>query len=214
MGKYTGFDDNWITENWQRFSSWGAMYEEYKVTHKSSYPVSSFRSHCSQDLGLKRRYTPEQDKWLAENYPHMGAEKAHKAFEETFGIKKGLQGFKTHCNDLGLHVTDKRWREACQNNGHHEGMPIGAIRKRSRGVVFTKTEDGWKPLCHTLVGDIPKGHFVVHLDKDTTNNEKENLAVISRKVGARMTVNKFWSDNAELTKTGVLCCELEEALET
>lgn len=212
MGKYTGFDDNWIRTNWQRFTNWGDMYAEYKTTHESSYPVSSFRSHCSQDLGLKRRYTAEQDKWLVENYPDMGAKEAHRAFEERFGIRKGLQGFKTHCNDLGLHVTEKRWKEACLDNGHHEGMPIGAVRKRSRGVVFTKTEDGWKPLCQTVVGEIPKTHFVVHLDNDPDNNDESNLAVISRKTGARMSVNKFWSEDPELTKAGILCCELEGRL--
>ena len=79
-------------------------------------------------------------------------------------------------------------------------------------MVFKKTEDGWKPLCQTLVGNIPKGHFVVHLDKDPTNNDEDNIAVISRKTGARMTVNKFWSDNKELTRTGILCCELEGML--
>ena len=55
-------------------------------------------------------------------------------------------------------------------------------------------------------------YILVHLDNDVTNNSVENIRAISRSVNARMTANKFWSKDPNITKAGILCCELDELL--
>lgn len=63
-----------------------------------------------------------------------------------------------------------------------------------------------------MYGDKPDGYILVHLDNDVTNNSVNNIRAISRSVNARMTANKFWSEDPDITKSGILCCELEELL--
>lgn len=73
-----------------------------------------------------------------------------------------------------------------------------------------KTENGWMRLGQML--NVPKGCYAVHLDNDITNNNPDNIVIISKATSMRMTINSFWSDDKELTKTGIICCELEQLL--
>ena len=213
MGKYTGFDDEWILANRKKYTRWSEMYADYQKEHpESSYPVHSFRTHCNQDLRLTFRYTPEQDVWICDYYPEHGAKATLDAYTTKFGISRGIQGFKTHIKDLGLRVSEERLNEANKDNGHHEGMPEGTRTVRGRGQAWIKTKDGWKEEHKHLIGEIPKDCQIVHLDGNKANNSLDNLRVISKKTGARMTVNKFWSEEKEVTKAGILCGELEGIL--
>ena len=210
---YAGFDDEWILAHWKEYKRWCDMFDDYKRSHPAdTHNINNFRSHMSMDLKINRRYTSEQDEWLRENYPHLGAEEAYRQFQEIFGIKKGFHGFKTHITDLGLKVTDERWREACQNNGYRERLPVGTITKRGRNDEWILTEDGWRMLCHVIVGDVPKGCNVIHLDGDTMHNTPGNIAVISRTTVGLMPGNGFWSSDAEITKTALVWCKLHDEL--
>lgn len=58
-------------------------------------------------------------------------------------------------------------------------------------------------------GEIPKGHKVVFLNGDTTDCRLENLYLTSDAAHMVMIKRGWYSGNPELTKTALLCCELE-----
>ena len=161
------------------------------------------------------RYTKEEDEWILKNYPALGAKIAFSEFQKVFGNRHTLESFKSRRRDLKIHVTEERWREACLNNGQRSNVPVGTIVKRGRGENWIKVSDGtkgWIPLKQHLVGKQPEGMGIVHLDGNKSNDSIDNLAVINRKVSARMSHNKFWSENAVITATAIKCCELESLL--
>lgn len=190
------------------------MFGKYREEHPgTTYSVSSFRTHCSSDLGLTFRYTKEQDDFLRENYPHLGAKETQKRFLEVFGINRGIQGLRTRCTVLGLHETPERKTHWRAENGRRRALPVGSTHISEGGVKFVKTKNGWKRESKAVYGDIPKDHYVVHLDGDKDNNEKQNLAAVSRQTSAKMTAYRFWNDNPVITKTAIMCCELENLIQ-
>ena len=210
---YVGFDDEWILSHWKEYRRWTDMYEDYKKVYPDiHHSTDNFRRHCNIDLHLARTYTPEQDEWIRENYPNKGCAACYEEFQKLFGVEKGYCGFRSHVTDLGLRVTKERQKIADANNGNHEKKPNGSVRKNARGQWFIKRNGKWIPMARDAVSEIPKGHTVVHLDGNLDNNSVDNLAVVSRKTIARMTHNHFWSKDPVITKTGILCCELENAL--
>ena len=165
--------------------------------------------------GKRNRYTKEEDEWILQNYPTMGAKTAFSEFQKIFGNRHTIESFKSRRRDLKIHVTEERWREACLNNGRRYNVPVGTIARRGRGENWIKVEDGtngWIPLKRYFLGKQERGMNIVHLNRNKSDDSIENLAVINRKVNARMTHNKFWSENATITKTAIRCCELESLL--
>lgn len=204
------YDDEWILAHRADYKYWSEMYEDYMKEHPNEdHTVGAFRQR-TRKLGLNRNYTMEQDQWLKANYPALGAEQSYELFCKIFHVKKGYQGFKTHITELGLKVTEKRWREACQNNGHREKLPIGTITRRTRNTEWILTEDGWIPLQQHVLGKAPKGHRIIHLDGNGRNNKPDNLAVIDQTTSAMMSGNNFWSKEPEVTKTALIWCELNK----
>ena len=161
------------------------------------------------------RWTSEEDQWIAEHYSNIGMKATYEGLCKKFGQRHPWESFRTRIYDLHLNVTAERWREACKNNGSHPNVPIGTIVKRSRGENWIKVAEGtkgWIPLKQHLFGKQPEGYGIVHLDGNKSNDSIDNLAVINRKVSARMSRNKFWSENAIITETAIKCCELDSLL--
>lgn len=210
--KKSSYDDKWILDNWKNYRYVSEMYVDYISEHTDErHTLGAFKQRTVR-LGLTRRYTKEQNEWLRKNYPNLGAREAYDRFCETFKVKKGFEGFKSHIKELGLKVTETRQHEANQNNGERKGMPIGTVTRRCRNSEWIKTADGWKPLQQEIVRDVPKKHRIIHLDGDGRNNTRDNLATASPKVCGMMTGNKFWSKEKEVTKTAIMWCELSIAL--
>lgn len=167
------------------------------------------------------RYTPEQDRFIREYYPDHGSADTAKAFTRIFGIARNANHIKWRVEKLGVKVSPERLLWTKRNNVGKSGktnnvgktVPVGTIRttKKTKGEPYIKTEKGWVMLKKYLI-DCPKGNFIVHLDGDVTNCDPENLAVINKEIHGRMTVNHFWSEDPEITKTGIACCELESVL--
>ena len=70
----------------------------------------------------------------------------------------------------------------------------------------------WMRLARYLVGDNAKDKVVIHLNNDCRDDRIENLACIDRKTAHYMMTHGFYSKNSEITKTGVMLCELMQAL--
>lgn len=160
------------------------------------------------------RWTKDEDEVIRKVYADIGMKETYRILCETCGNRHSWESFRTRIYDLNLNVTKERWKEACQNNGKHPNVPVGTIVTRGRGENWIKVSDGtkgWMPYKTYLLGK-QKGN-IVHLDGNKANDDVENLAVVDRKTGARMTAYKFWNENPIITKTAIMACQLETLVE-
>lgn len=218
-----GYDNDWIIERKADYRYWSEMYRDYMEEHPNeSHTLGAFLQR-TRKLGLNRRYTQEQDDWLRENYPALGASESYVRFGETFGVKKGFEGFKSHITELGLKVSAKRQYEADQDNGNRENVPLGTVgirnHKQRNGKVVQlnwikigKGTAGWIPLAQ-YIAKPDKGQRVVHLDGNSLNDDPKNLVAVDNVTTAMMTGNRFWSDDPNITSAGLTWCELRKTLE-
>ncbi len=167
-------------------------------------------------MGKHKYWTPDEDAFLIEFYPTHGAKETLAELTKRFGERHTLQSLHDRCHRyLHLKVTSEQWRRACLNNGNRQNMPIGTITKRGRGENWIKVADGtdgWMPYKEYLMGK-QSGNMIVHLNMDKADDRKENLMVIDRRTSARMTGHDLWSTDTEISRTAVLCCQLENAVE-
>lgn len=205
------YEDAWILDNWEKHKNWLSLRNEYNRVHKTDIVYTTFKSHCNMKLGLNFMYTEEQKQWLINNYPKLGRVKAAEHFNKIFTTNKTPQAIKAQCIKLGLKVdSDRRKQKAIENTGRFH--PIGTEVPKSHGEIYVKTENGFVRKKNLVYGKVPKGYSLVHLDGDRKNCDKENLMPLSRQQLALMTANRLWSSNPTITKTGVICCKLQEVL--
>ena len=214
MGKHSApvsYDDEWILAHWESVRNWKTLCEKYNVSHGMNLKYSTFKAHCNLGLGLNYHYSDEQFQWLRENYPVYGRVKCAEMFAEKFHEEKSPGAIKCQCLRMGLKVNSERRKErAVENTGRFH--PVGTIRPMAHGEPYVKTENGWVPVKNEVIGK-QEGKIIVFLDGNQNNVSRENLMHTTRAVSARMTKNKFWSECGEITKTGILCCELENLLD-
>jgi hypothetical protein len=210
-GVYASYDNDWIITKWRLFKNWSKLCSAYNEAHGTNIGYNTFKSHCNRELKLNYHYTDEQLEWLRVNYPRLGRVKCQKEFNAMFNEDRSIQGLRVMCTKMGLTVTKERRKEtAIENTGRC--YPIGAVIKKAHDEPYIKTEHGWKRLKDMAYGSKPKGYVIAHLDQNVDNYSRDNLVAISRSVHIRMAHNKFWSKDPEITKTGILCCELEQML--
>lgn len=202
------YDDDWIFANWKQHKNWKTLHREYDKVHQTNINHTTFRSHCNRELGLNYSYTDEQIQWLKDNYPSLGYKKTAELFNKTFNANRTTLAIKLKCGKLGLEVTEERIRQRTYENIGMFVHPIGAEVIKQNGEIYIKTKDGYIRKKNLVYGEIPKGSVLVHLDGDPKNCNKENLMPMSRQHLALMTINDFWSNNPEITKTGARCCDL------
>jgi hypothetical protein len=98
-------------------------------------------------------------------------------------------------------------------NVHYlKGVEIGTISSGTYSTPAIRTENGWERIDRQIVGKLKDDEVIIHLDMDKNNNDPKNLMVVKKSITSQMAKNHFWSDNAEITKTGVLWCQLSAAL--
>lgn len=213
--RYSEKHKKWITDHLHM-----SVIDEYNVfitKFNTGHTLSSFKTYRAKinNKGKRhRRFTKEEDSWIIANYPHKGIEVGYPEFIKVFGNVHTRESYISRAKDLGVKVTDARWRQACKNNGYRDNVPIGTIQKRGRGHNWIKIGDGtegWIPLTQYLLGN-NKDKVIIHLDGNKTNDSLDNLRVVSRQVLARMSKQRFWSENSVITETGILCCELQQLL--
>lgn len=142
---------------------------------------------------------------------------------------RSLAAIEKRCLKLGL-IREVGYH--CRKDGHsYKSLPIGAEKIRVTGETnkpmwFVKVSNElcggnnrkkapyqWEKkhliVWRTAYGEIPKGYKVVFLNSDTLDCRIENLYLVHDAVHMMMIKNGWYSDNAELTKTAIMCCELE-----
>ena len=153
-----------------------------------------------------RFYTQEQKEWLRENYPKLGSKETSRLLFELYGRKVNPTAIKKYCrNRLGCSVSKE-----VRYGGFTS--PIGTVSENCRGEVKVKTEKGWIKATHSMV-EVPKGMVAFNLDGNKYDNSPENIGITTNSKFRTLRNNGFWSNDRELTKTGLLWCDLNELLE-
>lgn len=158
------------------------------------------------------RWTEAETAWLTEYYPDHGIDESIKEYERIFNKPMPYKRLVRRVHYLRLHITNKRRAHVQHENGKNycqkERRDVGFVNPDT-GMI--KTENGWMRLSKYL--NIPKGYYAIHLNGDKTDNRPENIMVVSRRTCMKMTLNRFWSEHSDITKAGILCCDLEDALD-
>lgn len=164
-------------------------------------------------MSYRHTWKAEEDDFLRLFYPDNGIVKTHNAFKSIYDPNASLRAVEHRIQFLGLVVTEKRKADLAKGSSdrmfaihetYRKKVGVGTINSENGWI---KTDDGWKRLGNIL--RIPKGYCAVHLDGNLLNNEPCNIAVIPLAISMAMTVNRFWSEHPEITRTGIMCCELE-----
>jgi len=163
---------------------------------------------------MSHRWSKEEEEWLKCYYPDHGGEETRVAFNKRFGLEIGLRSIFYKAGCLGLKLSKDRYKKkqyACGKNygkNHRPSKEVGFINA-DNGMI--KTENGWARLGAIL--GVPKGYYAVHLDGNILNNDPDNIRVISQHTSMKMTKDRLWSRDPVLTKSGLLCCDLEDILD-
>ena len=207
MSRYN-FDDKWIIEHEAGMSA-RKLFDEYKIDHEAAMCYHTFARHLREITGRDvsgKHYTDTEKQFLRVTYPVHGSRKTAEMFKEEFGRNVSADSLKTYCRrSLGLSVPKKvRYQNV--------SAPIGTISENCRGEVKVKTENGWIKATHSKV-DVPKGMIAFNLDRDKYNNEPENIGITTNSKFRFLRNHGFWSEEREITKTGLLLCDLHELME-
>lgn len=179
-------------------------------------------------------FTPEEKKFIEDHVKDRSNNELTDIFNTYFGLDlnvKQIKAFKkNHKLSSGL---DGRfqpgqipfnkgkkgiggWEPTQFKKGNKpvNYRPVGSERVNVDGYVEIKTADPnkWR-LKHQVIweqvnGPIPKGYAVIFGDSNRLNLEPENLILVSRKQLVRLNQNNLISNNAELTKTGIIIADI------
>lgn len=170
---------------------------------------------------MRNRYTDEQKAFIIQHGPHLTTEELCEALNTHFGCDHSAQSIRTTAKRLGVYKTKK----TISRSKKHPLYKIGDSRIIN-GYEYVKTSESVKgfynqwerkgPLVWKRYnGEIPNGYHIVYLNGNTLDSSTENLACISNVISARMANGhgkSFWNENPEITKTGLLVCELDETI--
>ena len=166
-------------------------------------------------------YTQDQLAFMEKHGADMTTTELTNALNNVFCTSHTAASVRTTLKNMGILKSKETRARSCAMNGE----PIGAskiingyryikVRKSSGGFY----KDWEREIClvyKNAYGDIPEGYMVVTLNGDKLDARPENLALISKKVAARMANGhgkSFWSNSADITKAGIAVCELDQAL--
>ena len=205
-------DYEWIREHGDGTNN-AALCREYNAAHGTEIDHRLFNYHCKR-AGIRsrgRKYAEEEKTWLKENYPQLGQKETARRFAELFGRDVSPKTITKYCNVwLGCGgVTEQR------RNERYDAMrsEIGTLTVNCRGEARIKTEHGWIKATHSQV-DVPKGMIAFNLDGDIYNNAPENIGITTNGKFRTLRNNGFWSKDREITKTGLLWCDLNELVQS
>lgn len=223
------FNDDWIIENHSKFKSYRELAEEHNLLFGTDFSRAQMKNHAGLILKVRMSdywYTEEQKAWIRSEYSKAGStESKVKAFNEKFGTDRKEHSLREMARRMGVMLSDdalddyrRRTTDSLiRFNKTVRAKPIGYVGRPANGYLMVKTENGWvsqgRYEYEKQCGEIPKGHVVVFLDGDNRNVNGENLMAIPQSWQALMTAKRFWSEEPNITKTGVLWCRLYLALQ-
>ena len=175
---------------------------------------------------FRNDYSKEEEQFIIDNYSVLGQKRTLEELNKRFGGNRSIGGIehkaKTLSKKLGKNIQvsmDNKGKHISEAKSKFEVGTIISMRTNHGTEKYIKLLDSesgetyWMLLKRHLIGEESKGKVVIFLDNDKNNCSIDNLACISRASHCKMKNYHFYSDNPEITKAGIACCELEELLE-
>ena len=221
------WNDQWIADNYLRYPSYKELRNAYNEEFDTNVSVAGIKNHSRYKLGIKkprethRHYTAEQIEFLKENYPKYGCRKTLAMFNTKFNETRTYSSMKNFGANYGFLVdksvaTTNKLRSVRAKGSKRALRETGDIRKESGRLVMKMSDGTWEQVGRAIwkqnYGEIPKGYSVIHLDGNVENYDISNLAAVPIKYVGLLQKYDMRSENAEITKTGVLWCQLYDAL--
>lgn len=206
------YDDEWLNQNYP-----GRCTQEFcnRYVTETGHRVSkeTLRKHIYRDLDLKTDYyyTAEEIAFVKENYGKLGA----KTCAERLGVSiRRVYHIAYRC--LGIKMSKEEFKHHV--NVYEDKYPVGAV-VQNKGKNYTiKAEDGWHELGRYVweqhYGAIPKGHYVVFLNRDQRDARIENLMLVPKGVVGAMNCGESWHEDADLNKAHLLMLLLQRAMKS
>ena len=230
MKKYVKHDwhNQWIIENIFSYSSYHEAADAYRRIFSIDISSSALKKHCTYTLQIRkprdknyRHITKEQAEWLKDVYPKVGVLETQKMWNDRYNDDLSATCIKQIARRIGCVVSNEVAIANKLNAAHKEGSKrslrrIGDTRMEC-GRMVMKAEDGnWKSagrcVWEKANGKIPKGYAIVALDGDTTNVRLDNLEMVPLTYIGKLQRNNFFSSNPEITRTGIIWCDLDTVL--
>lgn len=136
-------------------------------------------------------------------------------------FKKGDKPWNTGKKGLVIPGSEKGWFKKGQSPINYREMGEERIDPKDGYVQVKVSDDGpyhkrWRPK-HVLEwekhhGEVPEDHAIVLLDGNKLNTGLENLEMLSRAELLYMNNNDLFSDDPEVTKSGIALMRLQRAI--
>lgn len=206
------------------------MAAAYRDEFAVNISASALKNHARFKLEIKkprsanyRHVTTEQVEWLKDIYPKTGVKNAAKLWNDKFNDSLTATCIKQIAKRIGNVTVNPEIATANKLRAAHGPNSKRAIRKAGEtrmecGRLVMKSEDGeWKSAGRCVWemehGKIPKGYALIALDGDTSNIRLDNLEIVPWRYLGLLSMNNFFSNDPEITKTGVVWCDLKTVLE-
>lgn len=205
--------------------------KSYKQNHKLQSGIGQ-----GVPAGLPTKLYPEEvKKFISEHYVGTGYQAMADLLNQTFGTSytKGQMRayYKNHKLDSGLrgyfqkgHIPFNKGTKGLKQGGEQTQFkpgdrpwnykPVGTERINTDGYVEIKiaAPNKWKGK-HIIIweeanGSVPKGHALIFADGNRLNVVLDNLILISRRELAVLNKRGLITNDAELTKTGVVVADV------
>lgn len=220
--------DDWLLNNVLGFSSYKEATAAYKEKFGVDICVAALKNHCIFKLNIKkpktnyRRITQEQADWLKDIYHKTGVRKTTEMWNARYEDNASCSCIKQIAAKLNLSVhsdiATANKLEAAHKKGSKRALRKPGDTRIECGRLVMKTEDGeWisagRCVWEKKYGKIPKGYALVALDGDTANICLDNLEIVPWEYLGKLQRNGFFSSNPDITKAGIVWCDLETVLQ-
>lgn len=206
----------WLEEHIQDMN-WNDLTRAFCKQFDVSISLKGLNRRCYQKGMLKynrEHYTQEQIAWIGENVCNFTFAELAKEFNRIYGTHS-TQGAVTQ-------IALKKGALRGENRFAHNVKAIGEEVTKHGNIVYVKIKDiggktdMWRPKKDVIYqehfGAIPEGYTVIHLDKNKSNFDIDNLYAVDKKVLATMNLNRWYGESREINITGIKVIEIERAL--
>lgn len=151
----------------------------------------------------------------------MGNKELLDLFNENFDETRTMSAIKNFGTYYGLRVDKKvrqqnRRKYLDQAGSKRATRKAGDIRMESGRPVMKDDDGNWKTAAKVIWekehGLVPDGYVVTVLDGDPYNIDPDNIVCVPVSYMGLLLKHNLRSEDAEITKTGIVLCELIEAM--
>lgn len=222
----TNYNDEWIAEHLLDYPSYKEMAKAHNDIFGTSIGATAIGGYVKHVLKLKRPrvtgefLTDEQKIFIERYYPDHSVKDTVAAFNRKFGTTKKKYTMLNYARRHGLKVKDEVVTKSKLDASHAEGTKhpyrsIGDVYFDGSNWIM-KTEHGQKraqvAVWEKYHGKVKSGYAIICLDGNQANWSIENLAEVPMQYLGMLQRQGFRSSNPDITKTGIMWCDLNVAL--